>query len=109
MIDLPEGGYNLADMSEEEKDEAIKTLGMAYNEALSTGATLHNALTVLAGRLMQGDALGKRAVTMRDTAFRMTLIASMALPNLVGEDGIEQMHIDHQFEELTSDFDKDEE
>lgn len=108
MSDLPEEGYDLSEMSEDEKDEAIKALGQAYNETQVIAATLHNALVTLSMRLYEGDSLGKRTKTMRLTAHQMELIAQLTFPALISDSSREQMNVDSAFEDIIANLEDEE-
>jgi len=109
MTELPEEGYNLEEMNEDEKDEAINTLGQAYNETMAIAASLHNALVLFSVELGQGDKPLQRMKTMRLVALKMQIMARLTLPALVSEDSYEQMQTDSTFEDIVNGLDLDEE
>lgn len=103
----PEGEFNLEDMTEDEKDQLIIRLGMAYNSKLLLAADLYNCMTILSAEIANGNVLGQRGETMSSVHTRMEIILAMCLP-MFGID-MEQVKTDSVFEDIISQLEDDNE
>lgn len=102
-----EEGFDLGEMTEEQKDQLIMSLSDAYNTTLELSVTLSNGMALLSRELMQGDVMGKRTETIRFVAVKMAVLNQYAV-SMMGVD-VAQVEADAKFEEIIRDLDIEEE
>lgn len=83
--------FDINEMSEEEKDEALLSIHHAYHEALDDMSALERnvgtlvaAMNVVADGCAKGNALGRRAQTLNMAEAKLRSIATLAIMAMPG-------------------------